>query len=169
MSLTNSTKFNVMQLSGTVPEVALSEPGAILAEAIPVTLTNIANSVDYTYSATAEDNGTAGDLDGQPGVIYAGPSGMAVRVAVQGVDTLEHAITAPEATDTAALTVWKNSVIVAHGDEGYNEHDAEIAVENNVDTIVAELNEGDVIRVGFTFTGEVNADLDVAPGIMTIT
>jgi hypothetical protein len=166
---TTHTKFNVKQLAGTVPEVALSEPGAILAEAIPVTLTDVANSVDFTYSATATDNGTAGDLSGQPGVIYSGPSGMAVRVAVAGVDTLEHAITLPEATDTAALTLWKNSVAVGYGDEGFNAHASEIAVENNVDTIVAELNEGDVLRVGFTFTGEVDADLDVAPGIMAIT
>lgn len=169
MSLAKSTKFSTMQLSGTVPELALSEPAAVLAEAIPVTLTNIANSVDFTYSATAEDNGTVGDLDAQPGVIYSGPSGMAVRVAVQGVDTIEHAITLPEATDTAALTLWKNSTVVAYGDEGFSAHASEVAVENNVDTIVAELNEGDVIRVGFSFTGEVDGDLDVAPGIMTIT
>ena len=169
MSLTNSTRFNIKQLAGTVPEVALSEPGAILAEAIPVTLTDVANSKDFTYSATAEDNGTAGDLDGQPGVIYSGPPGMVVRVAVAGVDSIEHAITAPEATDTAAFTLWRNSEVAGFGDEGYNAHASEAAVENNIDTIVGPLQTGDVIRAGFSFTGEVDADLDIAPGIMIIT
>jgi hypothetical protein len=166
---TKHTKFSVKELSGTVPEVALVEAGAILAESIPVTMTNVANSIDFSYSATAEDNGTAGALDGQPGVIYAGPSGMAVRVAIANVDTIEHASTPPEATDTAALTLWRNSEAVGYGDEGFNAHVSEIAVENSLDTIVAGLNEGDVLRVGFTFTGEVNGDLDVAPGVMTIT
>ena len=166
---TNHTKFNTKQLAGTVPEAALVEAGAILAESVPVTLTDIANSIDFTYSATAEDNGVAGDLDGQPGCIYAGPSGMAVRVAVANVDAIEHGITLPEATDTAALTVWKNSDAVGYGDEGFSTHAAEIAVEHNTDILVADLNEGDVIRVGFTFTGEVDGDLDLAAGQMTIT
>jgi len=168
MTLTNSTKFNVMQLVGTVPELALAEPGANLVEAIPVTLTDIADAQDWTYSATAEDNGTAGNLDGQPGVVYSGPSGNHIRVTLANVDTLEHAITAPEATDTAALTLFKNSVAYDFGDEGFNTHAAEIAVENNIDTVMS-VNEGDVIRVGFTFTGEVDADLDVAPGEMSLT
>ena len=169
MSLTNSTKFNVVQQTGTVPEVALSEPGANLMEAIPVTLTNNADVQDMLYSATAEDNGIAGNLDGQPGLIYTGPQGNYFRVKLTNVDTIEHAITAPEATDTASLAVFINSVVADYGDEGYNEHDAEIAVENNIDTLVGPMNTNDILRVGFVFTGEVNADLDVAPGEMTLT
>ena len=169
MSLTNNTKFNVVQQTGTVPELALAEPGANLAEAIAVTLTDNADNIDMTYSATAEDAGTAGILDGQPGVIYSGPSGNYFRVAVTNVDTLEHAITAPEATDKATFAVFKNSVVQNYGDEGFNTHAAEIAVENNIDTLVGPFNEGDVLRVGFVFSGEADADLDVAPGEITIT
>ncbi len=163
------TKFNTKQLSGTVPEAALVEGGANLVEAVPITLTDVANSIDFTYSATAADNGTAGDLSGQPGAIYAGPDGMAVRVAIRNVDTIEHAITAPEATDKAALTVWKNSEVVGYGDEGFNAHASEIAVENNLDIVVPGVNEGDVIRVGFSFSGEADADLDLTAGQVTIT
>ena len=57
---------------------------------------------------------------------------------------------------------------MAFGDEGFNAHASEIAVENNVDCIVS-VDEGDVIRVGVAFTGEVDADLDVAPGEVTLT
>lgn len=169
MTLTKSTKFNVQPMFGEVDEAALAEPGAILAEARALTLTNVAESSDWTYSATAEDNGIAGDLDAQPGVTYNGPSGNYARVVVTNMDTIEHAITAPEATDTAALALYVNSVVFDYGDEGFNEHDAEIAVENNIDTVVGPLNEGDVVRVGIAFTGEVDADLDVAPGEITIT
>jgi hypothetical protein len=168
MTLTNNTKFNVVPLLGTVPEAALVEPGVNEAEAVPVTLTSVADSIDWTYSATAEDNGTAGILDGQPGVIYNGPSGNHVRVAITNFDTVEHAITAPEATDTAALAVYVNSEVRDYGDEGFNAHASEIAVENNIDTVVV-LNEGDVLRVGMSFNGEADADLDLAPGEITIT
>lgn len=170
MTLTNSTKFNIMQVNGVVPELALSEPGANEAEAIPVTLTAVGDTSDWTYSATAEDAGTAGVLDGEPGVIYNGPNGNYVRVVLDNVDTIEHGITPPEATDTAALTLFKNSAVFDYGDEGFNTHAAEIAVENNIDTVMGPLNTGDVIRVGFSFTGEeVGADLDVAPGEMSLT
>lgn len=169
MTLTNNVKFNVQPVFGEVDEAALAEPGANLAEARALTLTADAEAQDYTYSATAEDNGTAGILDGQPGIIYNGPNGNYVRVAVSNMDTLEHAITAPEATDTAALAIYKNSEVAAFGDEGFSTHAAEIAVENNVDCVVGPLNTNDVIRVGIAFTGEVDADLDVAPGEVTLT
>jgi hypothetical protein len=167
MSLTNSTKFNVIQLVGAVPEVALIEPSIIEAEAVPVTMQDIADSIDFTYSATAEDNGTAGDMDLQPGVIYAGPSGNALRVAIKDFDTVEHAITPPEAADTHALTLWKNSTPVAYGDEGYVVQTGS-AIEHNLDTYV-QVNEGDVLRVGLSFVGEeADADIDLAPGKITI-
>lgn len=169
MTLTNNVKFNVQPVFGETDEVALVEPGANEAEATALTLTADAEAQDYTYSATAEDNGTAGILDGQPGIIYNGPSGNYVRVAVSNYDTLEHAITAPEATDTAALAVFQNSTVVAFGDEGFNAHASEIAVENNVDCVVGPLNEGDVIRVGMSFNGEADADLDLAAGEITLT
>lgn len=170
MTLTNSTKFNIQPLHGETDEDALVEPSTIEAEATAVTLENVAEASDWTYSATAEDNGTVGDLDAQPGIVYNGPNGNYVRVAVTNYDTVEHAITPPEAADTAALTLWVNSEVYDYGDEGFNEHDAETAVENNIDTVVGPLNEGDVIRVGLSFSGEeADADLDVAPGEITLT
>lgn len=170
MSLTNNTKLDVQQIDGTIDELALCEPGADEAEAIAFTLAEVGELGDWTYSGTAEDNGTAGILDGQPGVTYNGPNGNYFRVQVTNVDSLEHAITAPEATDKAAFAVFKNSEQVAFGDEGFNTHAAEIAVENNIDTLVGPFNEGDVLRVGFVFSGEeANADLDIAPGEVAIT
>jgi hypothetical protein len=165
MTLSKNQKFEKQgPIYGETDEVALVEPGANLVESTALTLSVDAESADWTYSATAEDNGTAGNLDGQPGVVYNGPNGGYAQVRVTNYDTLEHAITAPEATDTAALALFKNSEVVDYGDEGFNAHASEIAVENNVNTYVGPLNTGDVVRVGVVFTGEVDADLDLAPG-----
>jgi hypothetical protein len=169
MTITNNVKFNVQADSGVVPEAALVEGGANLVEAVPVTMTGVGDLSDWTYSATAEDAGTAGNLDAQPGLIYNGPNGNYFRVAITNADTVEHAITAPEATDTAALALFKNSEVQDYGDEGFNAHASEIAVENNIDTLVGPFNEGDVLRVGFVFTGEADGDLDLAPGEISIT
>ena len=172
MTLTNSTKFNVQPIYGETDEVALAEPGSAEAEALEFTLDSaaLADSPDWTYSATAEDAGTAGDLDGQPGLIYNGPSGNQVRVSIANFDTIEHAITPPEATDKAVMTVFKNSEVVDYADEGFSTHAGEAATEFNIDTLVAPVNEGDVIRVGLSFSGEeADADLDVAPGSINIT
>lgn len=168
MSLTNSKKLSGWSIAAEVPEAALVEPGVNEAESVPLTSTDYDDyTAQFTYSATAEDNGTAGILDGQPGLIYNGEAG-AVSVSVRNFDTLEHAITLPEATDKAALAIYKNSDVVAFADEGYSTHAAEIAVEGNVDTYVS-LVEGDVLRVGVAFTGEeADADLDLAPGELTI-
>lgn len=169
MTLVGNTSFAVTPLIGETDEKALLEPGANLVDAIEVTITDDGEVQDWTYSATAEDNGTAGNLDGQEGVIYSGPDGNYFRVKATNVDFLEHGITPPEAADTACMALFKNSEVVALADEGYNEHDAEIAVEYNVDAVVGPFNEGDVLRIGAVFTGEADGDLDVAPGELTIT
>lgn len=168
MSLTKSEKLTPFPMVGEVPEAAIVEPGANEAEAVPLTMAEVTDAVgDWTYSATAEDNGTAGILDLQPGITYNGPP-TAVQVKITGFDTLEHAITAPEATDTAALTIFVNSTVHDYADEGFSTHAAEIAVEGNISTYVP-LNEGDVLRVGVSFVGEeADADLDLAPGSISI-
>lgn len=167
MALTSNKKLSGFSIAAEVPELALAEPSANLVESIPLTSTDYDDyTAFFTYSATAEDLGTAGNLDGQPGLIYNGEGG-AVSVSLRNVDTLEHAITAPEATDKAALTIFVNSTAMGYGDEGFSAHASEIAVENNLDTYVS-LVEGDVLRVGFTFTGEADGDLDVAPGELVI-
>ncbi len=168
MTITNNTKIAVEQTSGVVPELALVEAGANLTEAVPVTMTGIADAPDWTYSATTEDNGTAGNLDGQPGLTYSGPTTNHFRVKITNFDTIEHAITLPEATDKAVMAIYKNSEVIDFADEGFTAHASEIAVEFNIDT-VAVLQEGDVLRVGMNFTGEVDGDLDLAPGEISIT
>ncbi len=169
MTLTNSTKLSVQAAYGEVPEAALVEPGANLVEAVPVTIDAalLADSPDWTYSATAEDKGTAGNLDGQPGLVHNGPTNH-YRVQVTDFDTIEHAITAPEATDTAVMAIFKNSEVVDYADEGFSTHAGEAATEFNIDTIVT-LDESDVLRVGMVFTGEADADLDLAAGSINIT
>jgi hypothetical protein len=170
MTLTNNLKLTGQKISGVVPEAALIEPGADEAESVPVTLTaaTLADSSDWTYSATAEDAGTAGILDGQPGVTYSGPGGVGFRVTVNNFDTIEHAISPGEAADTAVMALYVNSDLVAYADEGFTTHAAEIAVEFNVDTYV-QLDENDVLRVGVAFSGEeAVADLDLAAGEINI-
>jgi len=169
MSLTNNLKLTGQKVFGVVPEASIVEPGANEAEAVPVTIDSaiLGDSPDWTYSATAEDSGTAGILDAQPGLTYSGPSGVGYRVNVTNFDTIEHAITPPEATDTAVMALYKNSDLVAYADEGFTAHASEIAVEFNVDTYI-QLNENDVLRVGIAFSGEADADLDLAPGEINI-
>lgn len=167
MTLTSNVKFVGQKDHGVIPEAVLVEPGANKAEAVPVTMSNIADTPDWTYSATSEDNGTVGILDGQAGLTYSGPGGVGFRVNVTNFDTIEHAITLPEATDTATMALYKNSDVVAYADEGFTAHASEIAVEFNVDTYI-QLDEGDVLRVGVAFTGEVDGDLDLAPGEINI-
>jgi len=170
MTLTNSTKLSIQTAYGEVPEAAIVEPGANLIEAVPVTINAalLADSPDWTYSATASDAGTAGVLDGQPGLTYSGPGTNHFRVQVTDFDVVEHGITAPEATDTSVMILAVNSEIAAFSDEGFTTVAAEIAVEHNVDTIIT-LDAGDVLRVGVQFTGEANGDLDLAPGSINIT
>lgn len=168
MTLTNSTKLSVQTAYGEVPEAAVVESGG-LVEAVPVTIDAalLADSPDWTYSATAEDNGTAGDLDLAPGLIYNGPATNHFRVQVADFDLVEHAIAPPEATDTVVMALFVNSEVVAFADEGFSVQ-TEAAIEFNVDTIVT-LKPSDVLRVGAVFTGEVNADYDLAPGSINIT
>lgn len=128
-----------------------------------------AESVNWTYSATAEDNGTAGDLDGEPGVIYRGEGTQAVRVSIRDLDLAE-GTSPPEATDEVTIGVYKNSTLVAYADEGFvSELDTETAAEMNVDTVVDAVGENDVIRVGLIGDNGETIDIDVAAGgVVTI-
>lgn len=169
MPLTNTQKLRMHGIIGEVPEAAVVEAGANGVEALPVTMDNIDDHPDLAYSATAEDLGTAGNLDGEPGVIYSGPVGGFIRVKVSTFDLVEHAIAPPEATDKVALAVFKNSEIQDFGDEGLVVQ-TEAAVEHNIDTIVGPLKTNDVIRIGITTTGEVGeVDYDLAPGECSFT
>ena len=163
MTLTNSTMISTVDFAVEVPEDAAVETGATGSIALTLVDADFDDNIDFTYSETAEDNGTAGVMDGQDGLIYNGP-GTAVRVAWANVDLLEAAITGPEATDKAGIALVVNSTVVHFSDEGVNTHDAEIAVEYNGDTYVS-LAESDVLRLAMVTTGEVGeVNYDLAPG-----
>lgn len=167
MSLTNTVKIGGQTLFGEVDEVATIEPSAEEAEAMPLTITNVAESSDWTYNASTEDNGTVGILDDEAGILYNGPSGNFVRVSVDAMVLLDSAGT--ETTDLASLTVFLNSTAVAYSDEGFAEHFGEITVSHNIDTIVGPIAEDDVLRIGISFTGEeTEADLDAVVSSFTI-
>lgn len=170
MTLTNSTQLRAHPVAVEVAEDTIIEPGTVEMEATHLSDVSgmVTDSTYWVYSGTTEDNGTAGNLDGEQGLTYSGPSGVQVQVTVRDVDTIEHAITPPESTDKACLCIFKNSEVVGYADEGFTAHASEIAVEWNASTEVV-LNEGDVLRVGMCFQGEeADADLDLAPGSLTI-
>lgn len=168
MTITNNTRFNIEPVLGETDEDADVSLIAGVAEATALTIPT--EQTEFVYSAIAEDNGTAGILDGQPGLIYKGPNGGYARVKVQNHDVLEHAIIAiPETTDTVALAIYKNSEVADYGDEGFVTQN-EIAIEMNVDTVVGPLQTNDVIRVALVGGGKLEtASWDVTAGTITLT
>jgi hypothetical protein len=168
MTITSNKKFAIEPVLGETDEDA--DVNLLLGVAEATALTVPTEQTEFVYSATAEDNGTAGILDGQPGLVYAGPNGGYARVKVQGHDVVEHAIiSVPEAGDTVALAIYKNSDVADYGDEGFVTQN-EIAIEMNVDTVVGPLQTNDVIRVALVGGGlKEIASWDVAPGTITLT
>ena len=158
-----SEKFNVPPLVGLVMANPHIEPSAEEAEALPLLLDGVENYPEWTYSDSSEDNGTAGILDLEAGLVYNGPQGMYVQVSIRDLDLsaahLGSGVGAPEATDTMELAVYVNSVLAGSSDEGnVAELDSEI-VEYNLDRLVGPLNESDVLRVVIRNVGE-EADAD---------
>ena len=171
MTLTNSQKLRSVTVNGDFTEATAAAVVAEGGEAMAMETSNETaafESGDWTYSATAEGrtgevavNGI--DLDEEPGIIYTGPVGNAVRVQFKNLDVAAGLI-APEAADTATAAVFLNNDVVAFADEGFvAELDAE-TVEFNVDTYVGGLRTNDVIRVGLIGGTEETLDLDVAEG-----
>lgn len=174
MTLTNSTKLQSGEYQSDFSEAAAAETVAEAAEALALEGSTPAVSGDWAYSATAE--GRTGevavtgpgsvsiDVDGEPGIIYTGPAGGAVRVQMKGLDILEGTI-APEAADSYAVALLVNNTIVDFSDEGVTAvGTGETVVEHNVDTYVGNLQNLDVIRVAVVGLGEETVDLDVAVG-----
>lgn len=167
-------KYNLVQsggragaVHGDFSEAAAAEVVAEAAEALA--MEGVAPNPHWEYSATAEDNGTAGSLDGQPGVIFKGEITSAARVNVRAL-TLAGGTITPEATDKIAAGIYKNSVLVATLDNEsvadeyvFDELDAETIVAEG-DTIVDAVAPGDVIRVAIIGLGEETVDVDVALG-----
>lgn len=179
-------KFTVLGTTWTFDEAAAAEVAgnaAELAEALALSVTagghpeNGSHNLDgpeFEYSATAEDNGIAGILDLEPGLVFAGPTGLytTAKVEVVSVSILEGTI-APEATDEVTLAIFVNSAIWAIADEGYVTAggNSEVATEFNVSASVA-LTELDVVRVAvLTVNGdEAGQDWDIDTlGVLNIT
>jgi hypothetical protein len=146
MTLTNSTKLESVHTSAEVSGLELTivdETAEAMAFETPIPAEG-----DWTYSATAEGrtgetpvtvNGVSVDLDGDPGFIYSGQDGGAVRVEV-----------------------------VAYADEGYiaeistDEADALAETQLGVDTYVGGLKTGDVIRWAvIPAEGQANEEFDL--------
>jgi hypothetical protein len=127
-----------------------------------------ANNSDWTYSATAE--GRTGevavdgvDMDLEPGLIYSGPVGGAVRVAWDNVDVSAGDI-APEATDRISCALYLNNTLVAGSDEGsVNELDT-VTAEFSGSVVLNNLQTNDVLRIGLQGSGEETVDLNVSQG-----
>ena len=167
-------KYNLVQsggrsvgVHGDFSEAVAAEVVAEAAEALA--LEGVAPNPHWEYSATAEDNGTVGSLDGQPGLIYKGEMTSAARVNVRAL-TLAAGTIAPEATDKIAAGIYKNSELVSTLDNEsvaneyvFDEMDAETIVAE-CDTIVDAVAPGDVIRVAIIGLGEETVDIDVALG-----
>lgn len=170
MSLTGNKSLVPQQAAVEVPENATVEAGATGAEAFPLTAANFADNLDWTYSATAEDNGTAGVLDLQPGLIFAGEAGGVAIQAAQ-IDLIEHAIAPPETADEYTVALFKNSTPIQYADEGFVVQTG-AAIEFNVGPTYIDMAEGDVLRLGLIMAtgdevGEVDFDLD-ASGTLVI-
>ena len=169
MSLTNSQRLVTVPFIGTYTEAAAAEVDTGGAEALAITA-EAGEGADWLYSATAEGRtgevaGAEGhDLDGEPGLIYSGPVGGAVRVAVKDLDIAEGSITVPDAEDTVIAAIFLNNDVVAYADEGFLTGPVSATHEFNADTYVGGLVTGDVIRVGLITdaAAEEALDFDVA-------
>ena len=167
-------KYNLIQsggragaVHGDFAEAAAAETVAEAAEALA--LEGVSPNPHWEYSATAEDNGTAGSLGGQPGLIYKGEVTSAALVNVRALTLAAGSIT-PEATDKIAAGIYKNSELAATLDNEsvaneyvFDELDSETIVAE-CDTIVDAVAPGDVIRVAIIGLGEETVDVDVAVG-----
>lgn len=165
--------LKVSPVQGDFLESAALETAAEVAVAVTMILTDELNGTEWTFSEAAEDNGTAGALDGQDGIIYNGPSGASARLHITDLDISEGTI-APEATDEVAVAVYVNSTLydicetedarVLAGTGFVSEIDTGIAVEFNYDATIQNLQEGDVVRVALLSGNEETTDWDVAAG-----
>ena len=166
MTLTGLDSFKVLDLQGEIDADGEVVGGTANAEALALTIVGDDESNDWTYSATTEDKGTAGLLDGEAGITYNGPSGIFVRVQADGSVFTDGATMA--AIDFATLAIYKNSEIQQFADEGY------VSIEETTHTFnvrgIVQLDEGDVLRFGVSFLGEEDdVDVDVAVTPFSIT
>ena len=152
MTLTTTRR---LRPSGVIGYVTLGTAIDVLentAEAQPLTFD--ISSADWTYSAAAE--GRTGevavrgvDMDGEPGLIYAGQNLSAVHIQLKDCDLLasEVSLLAPEATDGFNVGLYVNNDLIAGSDEGATIEMDTATVEFNASGYVGNLIAGDVLRV----------------------
>ena len=101
----------------------------------------------FLYSATATDNGIAGESSGEPGLIYEGPAEVwiPVTVRVRDCDVTEGTIT-PDAEDEVNVVCYVNSTPMIDSDESFvTAAGSEAVTEFNIDGVVW-LTDGAVVR-----------------------
>ena len=166
---------SVQQIQGSFTDMTAGEVNGEEAEGLALTVSDMTNVVDWTYSATAEDNTTdvhqqgeaiaPSEMDLQPGLIYSGPSGVTVQVTVTELDILEGAISLAEENDSLNVAVYLNSTGMFESDEGLSRDlDTETAVEFNLSGALHNVQESDVIRIGIYSTTEETLDWDNTEG-----
>lgn len=155
------SKNTVLGARFTVDEAAAAEtdgPGAEQGEGLALTQVatpghgKLTQGTEFEYSAIASDNGIAGMLSGEPGVVFRGPAGLytVVLAKVSGVHIQEGSITLPNDEDTVTLALFVNSALWAIADEGFSPEesmDTETGVVFNISETPLALTEADVIRV----------------------
>ncbi len=166
MTLTGNTRLRTVSVNGQATEVADVDIVAEGGEALPFIDSATAagfESGDWLYSATAEGrtgevavNGI--DLDDEPGFMYTGPVGNAVRVKVKGLDIVEAGIA--DAADSQTMAIMLNNTVIAYADEGFVA-ELDILAEFNADTYVGGLQNLDVIRVAIIGGTEETDELDL--------
>lgn len=126
---------------------------------------------DWTYSATAENNPTGGNMDDLPGLIYSGPAGTTayfvfsatnIDVAYGSAGSAD-----PDNEDTVSCDVYVNSTLAIASDEGQSTFANEAAsVEFNITAETVAVVEGDVIRLALTpvAANETSIDWEVVEG-----
>lgn len=165
VAINTQSLSGVQPIQGSFTDATAAELAGEEAEGQILTVTDMTNPVDWAYSATAENPGSTGEMDQQPGLIYSGPSGISAHVQVRAMSIIEGAGGAPVEGDTFGFAVYKNGVPIFGSDEGLiQDLDAEVAVVFNLEGVVPNIQESDVIRFGLFGTGENTFDLDNVEG-----
>ena len=180
--------FKIQGVQGTLGDATALETVAEALVAFDLTPSDNTDVTNFLFSENAEDNGIAGTLDLDDGLIYDGPPGNYVQVRVVECDIIEGTI-APSNVDEVAPVVIINSTLFAvmntedarrltgglgtekveaneetKGSGFVAEIDTGILVEFNYDGMVGPLSSGDVIRFGLLSGNEETPDWDNSEG-----
>ncbi len=180
--------FKIQSVQGTLGDATALETVAEALVAFDLTPSDATDVTNFLFSENAEDNGTAGTLDLDDGLIYDGPPGNYVQVDVIECDIIEGS-SAPSDVDEVAPVVIINSTLFAvmntadsrrltgglgtekveaneetKGSGFVAEIDTGILVEFNYSGMVGPLSSGDVIRFGLLSGNEETSDWDNSEG-----